>query len=152
MKSTCTALAVLSVLASGVCFAADNHLVGKSVVHLGGEMKKTPAKWVGKNVSDIVPEGKIQKIIILRSRSSAPLSLHEAAVGRLWTVSVKTIEVKQPLLDRGAWFDAVVALKTGDYVRVTFWNKQARFVTPEGVGYFDQKKIYVQPQDAGDKQ
>ena len=42
MKSTCTLLVLLSLLAAVFCFATDNPLKGKNVVYLGGEMNKTP--------------------------------------------------------------------------------------------------------------
>ncbi len=125
---------------------------GKNVVYLGGEMNKAPTEWVGKETTDILPKGKIQKIVVLRYISSAPISLHEAAVGRLWTLSVKIIEEKKPPRDSEPWFDAVVVLKSDDYVRVTFWNKYGRFVTPKGMGFFNEEVIYSKPKDAGEKQ
>ena len=152
MKSMCISLACLFLGTVAFCENAENPLMGKNVVYLGGEMNKAPAEWIGKNVSDILPKSMIQKVVILRSMSSAPLALHAAAVGRLWTVPVKTIAVGNPQLDGRAWFNAVVVLKSGDYVRVTFWNEHGRFVTPKGIGFFNQKEIYVQPKDPGDKQ
>ncbi len=150
MRSTCISVTLLSLLAAALCIAADNPLKGKNVVYLSAEMNKAPAEWIGKNVSDILPTGTVHKVVILRSMSSAPLAYHEAAVGRLWTIPVKVIAVGNPQLDGKAWFDAVVVLKSGDYVRVTFWNEHGRFVTPEGVGFFNQKEIYVQPSARGD--
>ena len=151
MKSICISLLCLPLLAAAHCLAGDNPLKGKNVVYLGVEMNKAPAEWIGKNVPDILPTGTVHRVVILRSMSNAPLAHHEAAVERLWTVPVKTIPVGNPQPDAKAWFEAVVILKSGDCVRVTFWNEQARFVTQEGVGFFNQKEIYVQPKDAGDK-
>jgi hypothetical protein len=148
MKSTCVSLVSLLLLAP-FCLAADNPAKDKNVVYLGGEMNKAPAEWIGKNVADILPTGAVHKIVIFRSMSSAPLAYHEAALGRLWTAPLKVITVRNPKLDAEAWFDAVVVLKSGDYVRVTFWNEYGRFVTTKGIGFFNQKEIYVQPKEGG---
>src|SRR4030042_1936857 len=147
MRSMCISLICLFLASAAFCENAENPLMGKNVVYLGGEMSKAPGEWIGKNVSDILPKSTIHKVVILRSMSSAPFSLHEDAVGRLWTVPVKTIAVGNPQPDGRAWFDAVVVLKSGDYARVTLWNDHGRFVTPKGIGFFNQKEIYVQPKE-----
>ncbi len=112
-------------------------LVGDNVVYLG-DMRPIIKKFVGKRLTEILPDSEIEKIIILRSFSSAPFIVHETHIRELWKGNNRIKKSPLPLdeEDYYPWFDAVVILESNEFVRITHWRDFSRCITSENTVFF----------------
>ncbi len=112
-------------------------LAGEDVVYLG-DMRPVIKNFVGKRLTEILPNSEIEKIIILRSFSSAPFIVHETHIRELWKGNNRIKKSPLPLdeEDYFPWFDAVVVLKSNEYIRISHWRDFSRCITSENTVFF----------------